>query len=112
MISDDWESCRTANEEQHDYTYNCLTSKRWSEMELVLKAVSLLYSVLCFADQQKGTSISGFLPKNLSSIDDICGNLSHNPDLGYKLMLDKLMEVIKGRLQYLVNDNLMIAGKG
>ena len=48
----------------------------------------------------------------LSSIDDIRGNLSHNPDPRYKLMLDKLMEVINGRLQYLVSDNLMIAGKG
>ena len=113
MISDDWESCRTANEEEHDYAYNCLTSKRWwSEMELVLKAVSPLYSVLCFADQQKGASISGFLPIMLSSIDDIRGNLSHNPNPRYKLMLDKLMEVINGRLQYLVSDNLMIAGKG
>lgn len=81
-------------------------------MELVLKAVSPLYSVLRFADQQKGASISGFLPKMLSSIDDIRGNLSHNPDPRHKLMLDKLMEVIKVRLQYLVNGNLMIAGKG
>jgi len=113
MISDDWESCRTANEEEHDYAYNCLTSKRWwSEMELVLKVVSPLYSVLRFADQQKGASISGFLPIMLSSIDDIRGNLSHNPNPRYKLMLDKLMEVINGRLQYLVSDNLMIAGKG
>ena len=55
IISDDWESYRTTNEEEHDYAYNCLTSKRWwSEMELVLIAVSPLYFVLCFADQQKG----------------------------------------------------------
>jgi hypothetical protein len=111
MISDDWESCKMVNEEEHDYAYNCLTSKKWwSEMELVLKAVTPLYSVLRFADQQKGASISGFLPIMLSSINCIRGNLSHNPDPCYKLMLDKLMEVITRRLQYLVKDNLMIAG--
>ena len=74
--------------------------------------VFLAKTVQCNTEGVIGTSISGFLPIMLSSIDDIRGNLSHNPDPSYKLMLDKLMEVINGRLQYLVSDNLMIAGKG
>ena len=54
MVSDDWEKCVWAGKADHDFTYDCLTSKKWwSQMEVVLKAISPIYSVLRLADQQQ-----------------------------------------------------------
>ena len=80
MVSDDWEKCVWAGKADHDFTYDCLTSKKWwSQMEVVLKAVSPIYSVLRLADlQQKLYSISSFLPKMMKSMAEIRGNLSDN----------------------------------
>jgi len=69
-----------AGRANYEFTYNCLTSKKWwSQMEVVLKAVSPIYSVLRLADlQQKLYSISSFLPKMMKSMAEIRGNLSDN----------------------------------
>jgi hypothetical protein len=48
MVSDDWKNNTWKDEEDHAFTYDCLTNRRWwSDMELVLKAVTPIY--LCFA---------------------------------------------------------------
>jgi len=61
----------------HEFTYDCLTSKKWwSQMEVVLKAISPIYSVL--RQQQKIYSISAFVPKMMKSMAEIQGNLSDN----------------------------------
>jgi hypothetical protein len=76
MASADWEHCKWAGEEDHDFTYDCLTkNKWWTDMAKVLKAVSLIYYVLCLADQQKSVSILSFLPKMMSVMAKIRVNL-------------------------------------
>ena len=79
-------------------------------MELVLKAVTLLYSVLCFADQQKNGTISGFIRKMLKVQKEIFATLKHDERVKRGL-LDRLNEVINKRTRYLLNETLMLAGK-
>jgi len=80
-------------------------------MEVVLKAVSPIYSVLRLADlQQKLYSISSFLPKMMKSMAEIRGNLSDNTI--QKNLQNRVLEKVQGRLDYLVNDTLMLAGEG
>ncbi|XP_062193520.1 uncharacterized protein LOC133896899 [Phragmites australis] len=73
-------------------------------MELVLKAITPIFLVLCFTDQKKNGTISGFLPKMLNALDEIRAKLGHKPNL-----LERLTEVINRRLKYLVNETLMLA---
>jgi hypothetical protein len=111
MTSKEWEKCQWAGTPEHDYTYDCLTKKKWwSAMEVVLKAVSPIYSALRLADQEKNVSISAFLPKMLSAMKEIRSNLSGNHI--EKNLSVRLMEKVNTRLRYLVNDTLMLAGKG
>ncbi|XP_062217237.1 uncharacterized protein LOC133917347 [Phragmites australis] len=105
MVSGEWTNSAWRDEEDHEFTYDCLTNRRWwSDMELVLKAVTPIYYVLRFADQQKSASISGFLPKMLKVIDGIHATLSNKEELR-----DRIMEVINTRLRYLLNETLMAA---
>jgi hypothetical protein len=109
MASADWENCKWAGEEDHDFTYDCLTkNKWWTDMEKVLKVVSPIYSVLRLADQQKSVSISSFLPKMMSDMVKIRANLGDDPI--NKNMCDRLMQVINRRLDYMLNGTLMLAG--
>jgi hypothetical protein len=102
MASVDWENCKWDGEEDHDFTYDCLTkNKWWTDMEKVLKAVSPIYFVLCLADQQKSVSISSFLPKMMSAMAKIRANLGDDPI--NKNMCDRLMQVINTRLDYIVD---------
>ena len=112
MVSDDWENCVWAGRANYEFTYNCLTSKKWwSQMEVVLKAVSPIYSVLRLADQQqKFYSISTFIPKMMESMAEIRGNLSDNTI--QKNLHNRVLKKVQGRLDYLVNDTLMLAGEG
>ena len=110
MASKDWEDCAWAGEEDHEYTEACLSQKNWwSDMELVLKAVSPIYTVLRFADQQKNATVSGFLEKMTRAVKDISTNLS---DRRHKDLLDSWKQIINKRLHYLLNDTLIVAGKG
>jgi hypothetical protein len=47
----------------------------WEDVELVLKAVTPLYCVLRFADQQKNGTISGFIPRMLKAQREIFAKL-------------------------------------
>ncbi|ONM60653.1 hypothetical protein ZEAMMB73_Zm00001d022455 [Zea mays] len=62
MASADWEHCKWAGEEDHDFTYDCLTKNKW------------------WTDMAK-------INKNLC---------------------DRLMQVINRRLEYMLNDTLML----
>jgi hypothetical protein len=54
MVSDDWKNNTWKDEADHAFTYDFLSNRRWwSDMELVLKAVTPIYTVLRYADQQK-----------------------------------------------------------
>jgi hypothetical protein len=108
MASTDWENCKWAGEEDHDFAYDCLTKNKWSDMEKVLKVVSPIYSVLRLADQQKSVSISSFLSKMMSAMAKIRSNLGD--DHINKNMCDRLMQVINRRLDYMLNDTLMLVG--
>ena len=111
MISSDWKNNDWRHEEDHKFTYDCLTSRLWwDNVELVLKAVTLLYSVLCFADQQKNGTISGFIPKMLKAQSDIFATLKHD-ERATRSLLDRINEVINRRTRYLLNETLMLAGK-
>ncbi|PWZ06027.1 hypothetical protein Zm00014a_001860 [Zea mays] len=80
------------------------TRRWWSDMELVLNAVTPIYTVLCYADQQKkNATIAGFLPKMMTAMAQIHGNLSKEKDL-----LDRIVGVIKKRLKYMVDDTLIV----
>ncbi|PWZ09673.1 hypothetical protein Zm00014a_025252 [Zea mays] len=60
MVSSDWKNNDWRDEEDHKFTYDCLIDRIWWEkVEMVLKTVTPLYSVLRFADQQKNGTISG-----------------------------------------------------
>lgn len=108
MASADWENCKWAGEEDHEFAYDCLTkNKWWSDMEKVLKAVSPIYPVLRLAYQQKSVSISSFLPKMMSAMAKIRSNLGDDPI--NKNLCDRLMQVINRRLDYMLNDTLMLA---
>jgi hypothetical protein len=71
-----------------------------------LNAVTPIYTVLRYADQQKNATIAGFLPKIMTAMAQIRGNLSKEKDL-----LDRIVGVIKKRLKYMVDDTLIVAGK-
>ena len=78
---------------------------------MVLKVVSPIYSVLHLADQQQMFySISAFIPKMKESMAEIHGNLSDNTI--QKNLQNRVLEKVQGRLDYLVNDTLMLAGEG
>jgi hypothetical protein len=108
MVSDDWKNNAWKDEGDNAFTYDCLLNRRWwSDMELVLNAVTPIYTVLCYADQQKNATIAGFLPKMMTAMAQIRGNLSKEKDL-----LDRIVGVIKKRLKYMVDDTLIVTGKG
>ncbi|XP_035823134.1 uncharacterized protein [Zea mays] len=105
MVSDDWKNNAWKDEADHAFTYDCLLNRRWwSDMELVLNAVTPIYTVLRYADQQKNATIAGFLPKIMTAMAQIRGNLSKEKDL-----LDRIVGVIKKRLKYMVDDTLIVA---
>jgi hypothetical protein len=108
VASDDWEKCKGAAEDEHGFVYDCVVDKTWSDMELVLKCVSPLYFILRYADQQKNASISGFLEKAVCAIHEICANLS---DRKHKNLLDRTLEIVIRRIDYLLSGTLMVAGK-
>ncbi|PWZ08530.1 hypothetical protein Zm00014a_022984 [Zea mays] len=105
MVSDDWKNNAWKDEADHAFTYDCLLNRRWwSDMELVLNAVTPIYTVLRYADQQKNATIAGFLPKMMTAMTQIRGNLSKEKDL-----LDRIIRVIKKRLKYMLDDTLIVA---
>ena len=63
--------------------------------------------MLCYADQQKNATIARFLPKMMTTMTQIRGNLSKEKDL-----LDRIIRVIKKRLKYMLDDTLIVTGKG
>ncbi|PWZ34176.1 hypothetical protein Zm00014a_011595 [Zea mays] len=106
MVSDDWKNNAWKDEADHAFTYDCLLNRKWwSDMELVLNAVTPIYTVLRYANQQKNATIAGFLPKIMTAMAQIRGNLSKEKDL-----LDRIVGVIKKRLKYMVDDTLIVAG--
>lgn len=110
MVSNEWENSEWKDEPDHDFTYDCLTSRVWwEEVELVLEAVTPLYSVLRFADQQKNGTISGFVPRMLQAQREIHAKLKHNKKASNDL-LRRINEVINRRARYLLNETLMLAG--
>lgn len=105
MVSDDWKNNAWKDEADHAFTYDCLLNRRWwNDMELVLNAVTPIYTVLRYADQQKNATIAGFLPKMMTAMAQIRGNLSKE-----KALLDRIVGVIKKRLKYMLNDTLIVA---
>lgn len=112
MISDEWTNSEWRKEDDHSFTYDCLTSRQWwDDMELVLKAVTPIYSVLRHADQQKNGTISGFVPKMQSAHLEIRAKLSHDEHPASKHLLERLEVVIRARMRYLMSESLMLAGK-
>ena len=78
-------------------------------MELVLKVVGPLFCVLCYADQQKNGTISGFLPKMIQAYNEITGKIKqikHGKGDFHK----KVAEVISKRLRYILNGTIIHAG--
>ena len=66
MVSSDWKNNDWRDEDDHKFTYDCLIDRIWwNKVELVLKAVTPLYSVLQFVNQEKNGTISGFVPMML-----------------------------------------------
>jgi hypothetical protein len=50
MVANEWRNSEWKDETDHDFTYDCLTSRLWWEdVELVLEAVTQMYCVLRFA---------------------------------------------------------------
>jgi hypothetical protein len=69
MVSNDWKIRAWKDEEDHAFTYDCLTNRIWwSDMDLVLKAITPIYIVLRYANQQKSATIVGFLPKMMTAM--------------------------------------------
>jgi len=67
--------------------------------------------LLRLADQQqKFHSISAFVQTMMQSMAEIRGNLSDNTI--QKNLQNRVLEKVQGRLDYLVNDTLMLAGEG
>jgi hypothetical protein len=110
MVSSNWENNDWRYEEDHKFTYDCLIDRIWWEkVEMVLKTVTPLYSVLRFADQQKNGTIFGFLPKMLPAQTEIFAKLKHDKNIKREF-INKVNEIIKKRTQYLLNDTLMLVG--
>lgn len=110
MISSDWKNSDWRSDDDYLFTTDCLMNRLWwDKMELVLKAVTPIYSVLRYADQQKNGTLSGFLPRMLRAQDEIHGKLKHDDRVPISL-LDRFMEVINRRTKYLLNETLMLAG--
>jgi len=110
MVSNDWANSEWKDDPDYEFTYDCLTSRVWWEdVELVLKAVTPLYCVLRFADQQKNGTIFGFIPRMLKAQREIFAKLKHDKK-ATKDLLDRINEVINRRTRYLLNETLMLAG--
>ena len=109
MVSDEWNKSDWKDEPDHDFTYDCLTSRKWWEnVELVLKAVTPLYYVLRFADQQKNGTISGFIPRMVDAQKEIFAKLKHDKRVP-KDHLHRINEVITRRTRYLFNRVCMLS---
>ncbi|WVZ97039.1 hypothetical protein U9M48_042604 [Paspalum notatum var. saurae] len=79
MVSSDWKNNDWRHEDDHKFTYDCLTDRIWwDRVDMVLKAVTPLYSVLRFADQQKNGTISRFIPRMLSAQAETFAKLKHD----------------------------------
>ncbi|PWZ05197.1 hypothetical protein Zm00014a_027205 [Zea mays] len=110
MVSSDWKNNDWRDDEDHKFTYDCLIDRIWWEkVEMVLKTVTPLYSVLRFADQQKMELFLAFFQKTLSAQAEIFAKLKHDKNVKGDFM-KKVNEIIKKRTQYLLNDTLMVAG--
>ena len=110
MVSSDWKNNDWRDEDDHAFTYDCLTDRIWwNKVELVLKAVTPLYSVLRFVDQEKNGTISGFIPRMLIAQSEIFAKLKHDKNASRDI-INRFKEVNR-RTRYLVNGTLMCAGK-
>ncbi|TVT97872.1 hypothetical protein EJB05_56851, partial [Eragrostis curvula] len=109
MISSEWKNSDWENDNEHLFATDCLMNRIWwDKMELLLKSVTPIYSVLRFADQQKNGTISRFLPRMIHAKEEIYGKLKHD-DRATLSLLGRFMEVISRRTKYLLNDTLMLA---
>ncbi|TVU40017.1 hypothetical protein EJB05_13462, partial [Eragrostis curvula] len=109
MISSEWKNSDWENDDEHLFATDCLMNRIWwDKMELLLKSVTPIYSVLRFADQQKNGTISGFLPRMIHAKEETYGKLKHD-DRATLSLLGRFMEVISRRTKYLLNDTLMLA---
>ncbi|WVZ53635.1 hypothetical protein U9M48_004548 [Paspalum notatum var. saurae] len=112
MVSSDWKNNDRRDEDDHKFTYDCLTDRIWwNKVELVLKAVTPLYSVLRFVDQDKNGTISGFVPRMLHAQAEIFAKLKHDKNASRDI-INRLNEVINRRTRYLVNGTLMSTAAG
>ena len=110
MVSPEWKNSEWRNDPDHEFAYDCLTSRVWWEkMELVLKVVGPLFCVLLYGDQEKNGTVSGFLPKMIQAYNEITGKLRKNKN-GKGDFHKKVAEVISKRLRYLLNETLTHAG--
>ncbi|WVZ53653.1 hypothetical protein U9M48_004562 [Paspalum notatum var. saurae] len=112
MVFSDWKNNEWRDEDDHKFTYDCLTDRIWwNKVELVLKAVTTLYSVFRFVDQDKNGTICGFVPRMLHAQSEIFAKLKHDKNASRDI-INRLNEVINKRTRYLVNGTLMSAGAG
>lgn len=110
MVSEEWNNSDWKDDPDHDFTYDCLTSRKWWEdVELVLKAVTPLYSVLRFADGEKNGTISGFLPRMTAAQDEIFAQLKHDKRVT-KDFIERIIKATYRRTRYLFDGTLMPAG--
>jgi hypothetical protein len=87
MISSDWKNSDFKDEEDHEFTTDCLMSRVWWEdVEMVLKYVTPLYSVLRYADQEKNATISGFIPKLVQAQKEIFAVMKHGKRISRDLL--------------------------
>ena len=68
MTSLKWKNSNMVSDPEHDYTYDCLLSRKWwDNVKLVLDVIVPLYTVLRFADSQKLGSLSGFMSQMMNA---------------------------------------------
>ncbi|XP_051227163.1 uncharacterized protein [Lolium perenne] len=105
MLSKEWKRSTWSKKIEGKHAYGCLTSGPWwDKVKWVINALEPIYCLLCYADQQKGSSISGFMSRSISVHHELQERLgSGSSDF------NRIMDVVNTRLTMLKSDNFMIA---
>ena len=106
MTSLKWKNSNMVSDPDHDYTYDCLLSRKWwDNVKLVLDVIGPLYTVLRFADSQKLGSLSGFMSQMMNARQHM-----DSAFLKEDLDKDKYLKVLDKREGHLYKNTLMVAG--
>ncbi|XP_048544817.1 uncharacterized protein LOC125523790 isoform X2 [Triticum urartu] len=105
MTSPEWKNSSWSSEVDYDYTYDCLTSRKWwDDVKMVLDVIGPIYTILRYADSQKLGSLSGFMKRMMQARHHLSSSFPEE-----SLDQQKYLKVVDKRVEHLYQNTLMVA---